>query len=83
MAEAVKQFDPALLRMMRADEANWDARTPVHLAGRFHDVSPAADPARWFASCGWASVIRRGVRSCISCAMWAGQPFRFRMSSGA
>jgi hypothetical protein len=40
-------------RMMRANEANWDARTPVHLASRFYGLSGSPDPSRWFASWEW------------------------------
>ncbi|MET7711307.1 hypothetical protein [Streptomyces sp. NPDC005407] len=31
MTEAAKRFDPSLWQMTEANEANWDARTPVHL----------------------------------------------------
>lgn len=40
-------------RMMRANEANWDARTPVHLASRFYGLGESLDPSRWFASWEW------------------------------
>ncbi|MFJ7048618.1 class I SAM-dependent methyltransferase [Streptomyces sp. NPDC101112] len=40
-------------RMMRANEANWDARTPVHLASRFYALDENLDPARWFAPWEW------------------------------
>ncbi|MGW2454209.1 class I SAM-dependent methyltransferase, partial [Streptomyces sp. NPDC001704] len=47
-------FDPAVRRMMASNEANWDARTPVHLASRFYAVADkSADPARWFAAYEW------------------------------
>jgi SAM-dependent methyltransferase len=38
---------------VRAVEANWDARTPVHLASRFYAVAEGRDPARWFAPFEW------------------------------
>ena len=31
-------FDDATRRMMTTIEANWDERTPIHLASRFYDV---------------------------------------------
>ncbi|MGW4975785.1 class I SAM-dependent methyltransferase [Streptomyces mirabilis] len=40
-------------RMMRANQANWDARTPVHLASRFYGLGEKLDPARWFAAFEW------------------------------
>ncbi|WP_328833205.1 class I SAM-dependent methyltransferase [Streptomyces sp. NBC_00252] len=43
--------DPA--RLMRANQANWDARTPVHLASRFYGLDGDPDPERWFASFEW------------------------------
>ncbi|MDX2541717.1 class I SAM-dependent methyltransferase [Streptomyces sp. WI04-05B] len=43
-------------RMMRANEANWDARTPVHLASRFYGLSENLDPSRWFAPWEWADL---------------------------
>jgi SAM-dependent methyltransferase len=38
---------------MRANEANWDARTPVHLASRFYGLADDLDPGRWFAPFEW------------------------------
>nr|WP_189322855.1 class I SAM-dependent methyltransferase [Streptomyces flaveus] len=40
-------------RMMRANQANWDARTPVHLASRFYGLGTSLDPERWFAAWEW------------------------------
>ncbi|MET9908108.1 methyltransferase [Streptomyces sp. NPDC006476] len=40
-------------RFMRVNQANWDARTPVHLASRFYGLDQDLDPARWFASFEW------------------------------
>lgn len=53
MTEAAERFDPAVLEMMHANQANWDARTPVHLASRFYDVEEQPDPFRWFAPFEW------------------------------
>ncbi len=36
-------------RLMRVNQANWDARTPVHLASRFYGLDQDLDPERWFA----------------------------------
>ena len=46
--------------MMRANEANWDARTPVHLASRFYGLGESLDPSRWFASWEWERPRRTG-----------------------
>ncbi|MFB8774229.1 class I SAM-dependent methyltransferase [Streptomyces broussonetiae] len=40
-------------RLMRANQANWDARTPVHLASRFYGLDGDPDPSRWFAPWEW------------------------------
>ncbi|OLR89999.1 class I SAM-dependent methyltransferase [Actinokineospora bangkokensis] len=48
-------MDPATSAMIDAIEANWDARTPVHVASRFYDV-PGRDPADWFADFEWADL---------------------------
>ncbi|MFD4557707.1 class I SAM-dependent methyltransferase [Streptomyces sp. NPDC058469] len=40
-------------RLMRANQANWDARTPVHLASRFYGLNGDPDPDRWFAAFEW------------------------------
>ncbi|MEV0175866.1 class I SAM-dependent methyltransferase [Streptomyces sp. NPDC050803] len=40
-------------RLMRANQANWDARTPVHLASRFYGLDRDLDPDRWFAPFEW------------------------------
>ncbi|MCG8920512.1 class I SAM-dependent methyltransferase [Actinokineospora sp. PR83] len=45
-------MDPATTRMIQAIEANWDVRTPVHVASRFYDVA-SRDPADWFADFEW------------------------------
>jgi 2-polyprenyl-3-methyl-5-hydroxy-6-metoxy-1,4-benzoquinol methylase len=38
---------------MRVNQANWDARTPVHLASRFYGLDQDLDPERWFAAFEW------------------------------
>ncbi|MGX2998720.1 class I SAM-dependent methyltransferase [Streptomyces sp. JNUCC 64] len=39
--------------MMGVNRANWDARTPVHVASRFYGLDGEPDPARWFAPFEW------------------------------
>ncbi|GHJ39250.1 bifunctional 2-polyprenyl-6-hydroxyphenol methylase/3-demethylubiquinol 3-O-methyltransferase UbiG [Streptomyces sp. TS71-3] len=46
-------LSPEDRRRIQAIEANWDARTPVHLASRFYAVADGLDPARWFAPFEW------------------------------
>jgi SAM-dependent methyltransferase len=48
-------FDETTREMMATIEANWDARTPIHLASRFYDVEQR-DPAAWFAAYEWADL---------------------------
>ncbi len=45
-------FDRATERMIAANEANWDARTPIHVASAFYDVANR-DPEVWFAAFEW------------------------------
>lgn len=45
-------FDPETRRRFAAIEANWDARTPVHVASRFYDVGNKP-PGSWFAGYEW------------------------------
>src|SRR5262249_3487723 len=48
-------FDTETRRMMRAIEANWDARTPVHVASDFYGVD-SRDPEFWFADFEWGDL---------------------------
>jgi SAM-dependent methyltransferase len=48
-------FDVETRRMMRANEANWDARTPVHVASDFYGVD-SRDPDFWFADFEWGDL---------------------------
>ena len=48
-------FDADTRRMMLAIEANWDARTPVHLASDFYGVD-VRDPEFWFADFEWGDL---------------------------
>jgi SAM-dependent methyltransferase len=38
---------------MRANEANWDARTPIHVESQFYGLDGSRPPARWFAPFEW------------------------------
>ncbi|MEU7428261.1 class I SAM-dependent methyltransferase [Streptomyces sp. NPDC040750] len=40
-------------RLMRANQANWDARTPVHVTSRFYGLDEDLCPERWFAAFEW------------------------------
>ncbi|MET8676147.1 class I SAM-dependent methyltransferase [Streptomyces sp. NPDC004647] len=51
--EDSKRFDPTVQKMMRTNQSNWDARTPVHTASQFYGLSEARDSARWFAFYEW------------------------------
>ncbi|MFF2852179.1 class I SAM-dependent methyltransferase [Streptomyces sp. NPDC058001] len=56
MTDATEHSEPwgsDVQGMMLANEANWDARTPVHLASRFYGLDASPDPARWFAPFEW------------------------------
>jgi SAM-dependent methyltransferase len=49
-------FEPAVLRMMAANQANWDARTPVHLQSKFYGLDSELDAQRWFGSFEWSDL---------------------------
>lgn len=38
---------------MRTNEANWDARTPIHVESRFYGLDGSRPPAGWFAPFEW------------------------------
>ncbi|HVK24190.1 MAG TPA: class I SAM-dependent methyltransferase [Actinokineospora sp.] len=46
------EFDLQTERMIKANEVNWDARTPIHVASEFYSVA-TRDPAEWFADYEW------------------------------
>lgn len=39
--------------MFEANQANWDARTPVHVASAFYGAAGGRDPSSWFAPFEW------------------------------
>ena len=52
----VRGFEPEVERMMLANEANWDQRTPVHLASSFYGVDGSREPESWFADYEWGDL---------------------------
>lgn len=46
-------LDAGYRRMMAANEANWDARTPVHVDSEFYGIKGIKDPFCWFADFEW------------------------------
>jgi SAM-dependent methyltransferase len=51
--ERVPRFEPEVEEMMLANQANWDQRTPIHLASAFYGIDEARDPDSWFAQYEW------------------------------
>ncbi len=41
---------------MLANQANWDQRTPIHLASSFYGADGSRDPDSWFADYEWADL---------------------------
>lgn len=54
--EQVHTFDAETTRMMLANRANWDARTPIHLASAFYGLDGTRDSASWFADYEWVDL---------------------------
>lgn len=52
-------------RLMRTNQENWDARTPVHVASRFYGLDQRLDPARWFAPFEWDDLGDLGGRDVL------------------
>jgi SAM-dependent methyltransferase len=46
-------FDDATRRMFEVNQANWDARTPVHAGSAFYGAAGGRDPFSWFAPFEW------------------------------
>ncbi|MDR7303000.1 class I SAM-dependent methyltransferase [Haloactinomyces albus] len=46
-------FDVTTRSMLRSNEANWDARTPVHLTSAFYGLDGTRTPFDWFAPFEW------------------------------
>lgn len=54
--EDVSAFEADVERMMSANEANWDARTPVHVASRFYGLDGSRPAESWFAPYEWGDL---------------------------
>ncbi|MGB3437729.1 MAG: class I SAM-dependent methyltransferase [Actinophytocola sp.] len=52
----MRGFDPQVEEMMLANQANWDQRTPIHLASAFYGVDGSREPDTWFADYEWADL---------------------------
>jgi SAM-dependent methyltransferase len=52
----VSSFHPDVERMMSANQANWDARTPIHLASAFYGLDGSRSAESWFAGYEWADL---------------------------
>lgn len=42
--------------MMRVNQANWDARTPIHVGSRFYGLDGTVNSADWFADFEWTDL---------------------------
>lgn len=49
-------LDRKTQQMLRANEANWDARVPVHVASAFYGLDGSRDPDFWFAPLEWTDL---------------------------
>lgn len=49
-------FDPEITRQIEANRANWDARTPIHLASAFYGVDGSRPAESWFADYEWTDL---------------------------
>lgn len=49
-------FDATTRSMLRSNEANWDSRTPVHLASAFYGLDGSRSAFDWFASFEWSDL---------------------------
>ncbi|WP_405164324.1 class I SAM-dependent methyltransferase [Nocardia sp. NBC_01499] len=47
------EFDSGTAELMRANERNWDARTPIHAASQFYGVDGTTPAESWFAPFEW------------------------------
>ncbi|HEY0450764.1 class I SAM-dependent methyltransferase [Actinophytocola sp.] len=49
-------FDAETERMILANQANWDARTPIHVASAFYGLDGSRPAASWLADYEWADL---------------------------
>lgn len=47
------EFDSSTVELMRANERNWDARTPIHAASQFYGADGSTPAQWWFAAFEW------------------------------
>jgi hypothetical protein len=53
----VSRFDADLdEHMMRVNQANWDARTPIHVNSAFYGLEGSVNCADWFADFEWTDL---------------------------
>lgn len=52
----VRGIEPWVEEMMLANQANWDQRTPIHLASAFYGVDGSREPDSWFADYEWSDL---------------------------
>ena len=55
-SNGVVTFDADVERMMLANQVNWDARTPIHVASSFYGLDGSRELASWFASYEWGDL---------------------------
>jgi SAM-dependent methyltransferase len=48
--------DDVAAQQMRVNEANWDARTPIHVASAFYGLNGSRPAGTWFAPFEWADL---------------------------
>jgi SAM-dependent methyltransferase len=58
-------FDGATRRMIAANAANWDARTPVHERSAFYGLDGTRDAEYWFADFEWEDLGRLSGRDVL------------------
>lgn len=47
------RLDPESARQIEANRANWDARTPIHVASAFYGIDGSRPAESWFAGYEW------------------------------
>lgn len=52
----VSGLDADTEHMMRVNQANWDARTPIHVSSRFYGLDGTVSCADWFADFEWTDL---------------------------
>lgn len=52
----VSRFDDNVQQMITANQANWDARTPIHVASAFYGVDGTRSAEVWFADFEWTDL---------------------------